>query len=841
MTLDGFDLYAGVVFGDRAGVVCVGYGRDPYWDDDRYRHREWTELRYAWPAERDRLAGDAAREMAAGVVDIYICPAVRPAEARARRKGDALPPMVCWADLDGPPADDDLLAELAPFVVSSGRPGHRHVYVPLSRPMDLATWRTLQVALRDRLGGDDKIADNDLLRLPGTVNHKDTPAWPVLVEPWAGTPWEPDELASLLELEPATRDTSSSSSGAPDDLPPAVRAALDAPTLADGTPVTADRSRAHDRLVHACRDAGLSLAETVGICAGYEPSVAKYGNRLADEVARSWAKHESGPAGDDSEAPASSGKQSAATRLVKLALAGYELHVSTEGEPFGVPLLGPRLVRPLRGGKLGLRAELARRYREQTGVVAPQQALADGLLALEGEAAQSDPVPLALRVGQAGDVSWLDLGDMSGRAVKITAGGWEVAPEAPMLFKRTVLSGVLPEPVPGGDLAELWELLNVAEEDRPLVAAWLVSTLYPGMPHPIPALLGEQGTGKTTAAKLLANLIDPSPVQVRKAPRDADAWITAASGSWVVALDNLSTLTDWLSDTLCRAVTGDGDVRRQLYTDGGLVVFAFRRCVLLTGIDLGALRGDLADRLLPVDLHLIGDDDRRLDGEIEQAWLEAHPRILGAVLDLAAGVAGALPSVRLGRYPRMADFARILAAVDGVLCTEGYGRYTGRAATLAADSLTGDDFVSAMRAQLPEAEVWVGTSAELFGLVKHFDFRTPRGWPANARDVTTRLKRQAPVMRRAGWAIREDAAAGHDKVVRWHITPPEKVGNPPPQPPQPPQGTDETDTGAGVAGDAGVRYGQSQEVCSSCGAPLNDAGSVARGTCFECFGRSLRE
>jgi len=285
----GFDQYARVVLGERAGVVCVGVGRDPYWEGDRYRHHEWTERRYAWPAERDRLAGDAAREMAAGA-DVYVCPAVRPTEARARRKDGALPPAVCWADLDGSPADDALLAALDPFVVSSGRPGHRHVYVPLARPVDLATWRSLQVALRGRLGGDDKIADNDLLRLPGTVNHKDAPAWPVRAEPWAGVAWEPDTLAALLDVD--TQTPAVPESVDPATLPPAVRDALAAPALADGTPVTADRSRAHNRLVHACRDAGLSLGETGAVCAGYEPSVAKYGDRLAAEVSRSWGKHE---------------------------------------------------------------------------------------------------------------------------------------------------------------------------------------------------------------------------------------------------------------------------------------------------------------------------------------------------------------------------------------------------------------------------------------------------------------------------------------------------------------------------------------------------------------------
>ena len=67
---------------------------------------------------------------------------------------------------------------------------------------------------------------------------------------------------------------------------------------------------------------------------------------------------------------------------------------------------------------------------------------------------------------------------------------------------------------------------------------------------------------------------------------------TAAAGSWVVALDNLSGIPAWLSDSLCRASTGDGNVKRALYSDAGLAVVKFRRCVVINGIDLGALRGD---------------------------------------------------------------------------------------------------------------------------------------------------------------------------------------------------------------------------------------------------------
>src|SRR5690606_35956687 len=234
----------------------------------------------------------------------------------------------------------------------------------------------------------------------------------------------------------------------------------------------------------------------------------------------------------------------------------------------------------------------------------------DALLVVQGMAEEADPEPLHQRVARHDGALWLDLGDRSGRAVRITPDGWSVESSPPVLFRRTPLTGELPTPAPGGDLDGLWAWLNVAKEDRPLVAAWLVSTLYDTMPHPVLGLFGEQGTGKTTAAKVLASVLDASPVPVRKPPKDADSWVVAGAGWSVVASDNVSHVPDWLSDYLCRVVTGEGDGRRRLYTDGEYAVFAYRRCVILNGIDLGALNGDLADRLLSIQLDIIGEENR---------------------------------------------------------------------------------------------------------------------------------------------------------------------------------------------------------------------------------------
>lgn len=463
---------------------------------------------------------------------------------------------------------------------------------------------------------------------------------------------------------------------------------------------------------------------------------------------------------------------SAALRLSWLAQDKYRVGRSTEDEPFAVPTTGPAIPKMLRGSGGSLRAALAADYRAKYKCPPSQSALADVMQVLEGDAQAVAPERLELRVAEADGATWLDLGDETGRAVRISPGGWEVVDRHPVLFRRTALTGALPEPAHGGSLDELWHLLNVTAEDRSLVAAVLVAMLWPSIAHPVTLLLGEQGSGKSSATRVLTGILDPSPVPLRKSPKDVEAWTTAAAGSWVVGVDNLSGLPDWLSDALCRAATGDGDVRRSLYSNGDLYVIAFRRCVVLNGIDVGAVRDDLADRLLTVNLERIGSRARRYDADLTREWSERHPRILGAVLDLAVDVMHALPQINLEDIPRMADFARILAAVDRVLGTDGLARYGNLADALAEDAVTGDPVLAALSKHVVTA--WEGTSAELLELLNAGDDDHHRGkdWPTKPRALTTVLKRRAPSLRRVGWSVEDLGVQGHAKALRWSLVPP---------------------------------------------------------------------
>ncbi|MFE6691928.1 ATP-binding protein [Streptomyces sp. NPDC057743] len=492
-------------------------------------------------------------------------------------------------------------------------------------------------------------------------------------------------------------------------------------------------------------------------------------------------------------------KMSVADQIIAMADSRYEFGTSDAGDLYAVPKDGPRIARLLRGGRISLRAELARTYYGLHNKAASSSALADAMLAIEGRAQAEDPVPLHLRVAPLGKRPEhglvLDLGRADGTVVTITREGWSVAPaaEGQPLFRRSQLTQPLPVPVSGGSLRELRGLLNVTDESWPLMVSWLVSGLVPGIPHPLLFLSGEQGTAKTSATKMLVQLLDPSAAPARSTPKDPDDWATAAVGSWVVGLDNLSRIPEWLSDAMCRAATGDANVKRTLYSDSDVTVQEFRRVLIVNGIDVGTLRGDLADRMIPVHLHRI--TQRRTETALWEAYDEAHPRILGALLDLLVQVLGKLPAIREKAdrgeipLPRMADYGLIMAALDevyGVPEKSILRDYLQQRTELAEEVVESNQvatqlltFMKRMPAR-PEDDVqaWEGTAGELLEELTSQVGMTNDKWPRTPGALSGRINRVASDLDKLGVDIARTKSGSKRSLTITYIPKPDPSAEP---------------------------------------------------------------
>jgi len=72
-------------------------------------------------------------------------------------------------------------------------------------------------------------------------------------------------------------------------------------------------------------------------------------------------------------------------------------------------------------------------------------------------------------------------------------------------------------------------------------------------------------------------LVDPNVAAVRGPPREEGDLFIAGNNGHLLAFDNLSDLSPWTSDALCRLASGGSFAVRQLYTDNEEVLFQAAR------------------------------------------------------------------------------------------------------------------------------------------------------------------------------------------------------------------------------------------------------------------------
>lgn len=391
-------------------------------------------------------------------------------------------------------------------------------------------------------------------------------------------------------------------------------------------------------------------------------------------------------------------------------------------------------------------------------------ALKEALDLIEALALTEGVQPTHIRVAPGFDgATWLDLGRDDGQSVRIHPTGWDILTPDPqeVCWRRTQLTGELPLPArdtDGKGIDLLLRLTNFAGPSSECLAiAWLIGCLEPNVPVPAPFLTGPQGAGKSTAGRMLTRVIEGMTGDLRRAPKDEENLITAVAAGWVTALDNLSHLPPDLSDAMCCIVTGAESVKRALFTDGDVVRSRYRRPLLLTGIDVGVIRPDLAERLLP--LRLVRPKVRRTEAELWTEYAEVLPVVLGSLLDLTVRVRAAEADTPTDL--RMADFAHLCAQLDAVAGLGALPAYRASLDDLNDDVIEGDLLAQTVLKHAgglaPGVEARM-TSSEwlhaLSGLYSGEDCRPlPKGWPTTGKVLSDRLKRLQPTLAARGVLI----------------------------------------------------------------------------------------
>jgi hypothetical protein len=380
-----------------------------------------------------------------------------------------------------------------------------------------------------------------------------------------------------------------------------------------------------------------------------------------------------------------------------------------------------------------------------------------------------------------GDGIWIDMCNDRWQAIHVTAEGWQIVDKSPILFRRYSHQQPLVAPVRGGDPKKFFQFVNLAEDNednRLLVIVAVIHFLIPNIPHVIPMLYGIQGSAKSTLLKLIRALIDPSAADLLSIPGDEREFVQQLAHHWCAFYDNVGSLRWWASDSLCRATTGGGFSKRELYTDDDDVIYNFRRCIALNGINIAAQRPDLLDRCLLIGLKHIPKDKRKMEVEFWREFDKVKGEILGGFLDTLSTAIRIYATINLEQLYRMADFTRWGSAIS-----EALGINKNK--FLAAYDIKVENQIEEAAHSSPVAEVipkfmvgklnWEGTPSELYSKLmesaKEMGISTrQKAWPKAPNALIRNINELVPALMQQGYEIAPKKSSG-TRLITINIVP----------------------------------------------------------------------
>ena len=478
-------------------------------------------------------------------------------------------------------------------------------------------------------------------------------------------------------------------------------------------------------------------------------------DRLTDELAKEIKEMPEDEQGEvikttraDADPIKDTTKESQAEALVKLADDMTLFHDEFSEAYSVVRVNGHNEI--LRCRSKNFRRYLAYNYYNQQQKPPNNEALSSALGIIEAKANfDGEQHPLHNRVAHHGGSIWYDLSDQKWRAIKLAEEGWEIVDIPPILFRRYSHQAPQVEPVHGGNLDLIDEYVNITGPALKLFKVTLCSYLIPDIPHPILHAHGEHGAGKSFLNRVARSLVDPSQLLVLGLPRDDAGLVQLLSHHYFTPFDNLSVIQPWTSDALCRAVTGDGSSKRELYSDDDDVIYKFRRCIGLNGINIAATKTDLMDRLILFEMDRIGPESCKEEKELWKQFENDRTTILGGMFNAVVKAMRIKEGLALKNLPRMADFA-----VWGEAISRALGNRPYEFTTLYQDNIRGKNeevvrsnpvAAAIMELMKDRDSAWTGTATPLLDELQKvatdlkLDMKD-KSWPKAPHILTRRIR-----------------------------------------------------------------------------------------------------
>lgn len=313
---------------------------------------------------------------------------------------------------------------------------------------------------------------------------------------------------------------------------------------------------------------------------------------------------------------------------------------------------------------------LTNNFYKKTSKVPSEAAIRQALDQIEYYALfQGEEHRLSVRVAKKDNIIWYDLADEKWRAIKISPKGWEIVDNPPILFQRNANTAPQITPRSSNDgLHKIFNFINLRNTDEQiLLLVSIVASLIPDISRALMVFHGEKGAAKSTSLRVLRKLIDPAHAELLTMPTKTDDLVVQLSKNYMPVYDNLDKLTVQQSDAICRAITGDGIIKRQLYTDNDEFITSYRRCIAINGINLVVTKPDLVDRSVIFELERISEENRKQESDLWNEFDNVKAEIVGHMFNTLSRALALYPQVVLKEAPRMADYSKWGVAIAEAL------------------------------------------------------------------------------------------------------------------------------------------------------------------------------
>lgn len=362
------------------------------------------------------------------------------------------------------------------------------------------------------------------------------------------------------------------------------------------------------------------------------------------------------------------------------------------------------------------------------------------------------------------------LGDQEQTVICIDEEGYRVIAVSPVPFikKRNTSEQVLPQK---SDISlrkmgtRYWKFATV--EDRILHWVLLISRFIAEGSQPIIYYFGDRGSAKSTSMKLDKKIVDPSEIDIKALPKNIHDVIASVTNQYIVCFDNVSHISDELSDIFCIVATHGYYTKRKLYSNNEECAINLNARVSFSGITNLTTKPDLIDRMVCLKLNRIDSGRRRTETEIMESFKKDLPYILDGIFKTLSKAISIYNNLHLKQLPRMADFAKWGYAIAEAM---GYGGkrflqiYEKNQSEILENMVSEDAVITVLIEMMKKHHYFRGKVTELLSSLtekaKDLNIDTRVGWARDASALSHRLYEAQSVLGLFGISVSRGKSNG---------------------------------------------------------------------------------